>query len=57
VIRRSAFFLAGAVACFLLVPLSDEDLRWVPESVGAVYVVLALLTLLDDYFRERDEQR
>jgi hypothetical protein len=45
--RRVAFFAGAAVVCFTLIPLIDEKFHWVPETVGAIYAVLALLALLD----------
>ncbi|HEX6423039.1 MAG TPA: hypothetical protein VFZ79_06135 [Acidimicrobiales bacterium] len=44
--RRATFFLAAAVVCFLLVPVSDGYGR-VSAGVGAVYVLLALASWLD----------
>jgi hypothetical protein len=44
--RRAAFFLAAAIVCFLLVPVSD-GYAWVSATVGAVYAVLALGSWLD----------
>lgn len=49
--RRVAFFAGAAVVCFALIPLIDEKFHWVPEGVGAVYAVLAVLALLDDLGR------
>ena len=44
--RRAAFFLGAALACLLLVPVSD-GYAWVSATVGAVYAVLALGSWLD----------
>jgi hypothetical protein len=45
--RRSAFFLVAAVACVGMIPLSERDLRWVPEVLAVTYVILAILSFLD----------
>jgi hypothetical protein len=45
--RRVGFFAGAAVACFVLIPLIDSKFHWVPESVGLVYAVLAILAALD----------
>jgi hypothetical protein len=45
--RRVPFFLFVAALCFALVPFADKGLRHVPIIVGFVYVVLALVFLLD----------
>jgi hypothetical protein len=55
--RRSAFFLVAAVACVGMVPLSDADLRWVPELLAVTYVVLAVLSFLDYESRRRGSLR
>ncbi len=51
--RRVQFFLVAAVACFLLFEPTPADLRWVPLTLGAVYVLLALLAALDVRSRRR----
>ena len=55
--RRSAFFLVAAVACAGMIPLSEPDLRWVPEILSATYVVLASLSFLDYESRRRGSLR
>ena len=45
--RRISFFLIAAAACFLLIPLSPPEFRWVAEVLGVVYVVLAALVALE----------
>jgi hypothetical protein len=49
--RKVWFFLGAALACFVLIPLIDEKFHWVPESVGALYGVLAFLAFLDELGR------
>jgi len=51
--RRALFFVIAAVVCFVLVPLSDAEFRWVPEATGVTYVVLAGLSALDHWSRSR----
>jgi hypothetical protein len=45
--RRALFFLIAALACGLIVPVTDPPLRWVPEVLGITYVVLAFASFLD----------
>ena len=55
--RRAVFFLCAALACLLLTPLADESLRWVPLTLAAVYVVLAILSLLDSWSQRHHRHR
>lgn len=45
--RRATFFLVAAVVCALLVPVTDDDFRWVPIATSIVYVLLAIASFLD----------
>ena len=45
--RRALFFLAAAAVAALLIPLTDDELRYVPQVVGILYVVLAVASYLD----------
>jgi len=49
--RRALFFVGAAVACALMIPASDADLRWVPSVLVVVYLILALGSALDTYSR------
>jgi hypothetical protein len=51
--RRAAVFLVFAAVCALLVPLTDNEYRWVPIVTAITYVVLALASLLDARSRKR----
>jgi hypothetical protein len=51
--RRAAFFLVAAAACALLIPLTDDEYRWVPLASAIVYVLLALASFLDARSRKR----
>jgi hypothetical protein len=51
--RRVGFFAGAAVLCFVLIPLIDEKFHWVPESVAAIYAVLAVLAALDELGRRK----
>jgi hypothetical protein len=53
--RRSLFFLIAAIASAVLVVPSVPDLRWVPIAVSITYVVLAVLSALDEISRARSE--
>jgi hypothetical protein len=45
--RRAIFFFGAAVLAALLVPFTDDQLRWVPIWVAVIYVVLAAVSWLD----------
>ena len=45
--RRAVFFVVAAVACALLIPITDDAFRWVPIATSIVYLLLALASFLD----------
>jgi hypothetical protein len=45
--RRALFFIIAAGAAALLAPVTDEELRYVPEIVAVMYTVLAAASYLD----------
>ena len=45
--RRALFFFVVAVVAALLIPVTDESLRYVPTIVSVTYVVLAAASYLD----------
>jgi hypothetical protein len=45
--RRAAFFLFAALAAALLVPVTEEEHRWVPIALVIVYLVLAAASWAD----------
>jgi hypothetical protein len=45
--RRAVFFLGAALVSGFLVPLTDPPLRWVPEALAIIFVVLAGASYLD----------
>ena len=51
--RRAAFFLVAALLCFALVPVGLEEHRTVAVVVGSVYLLLAVLSMLDARGRRR----
>jgi hypothetical protein len=51
--RRAAVFLIFAAMCALLVPVTDDEFRWVPIATAVTYVVLALASVLDARSRNR----
>ena len=55
--RRAVFFLVAAAACFLMVPVGLEKFRDIALVTGIVYVVLAVLSLLDRWSRSRSDRR
>lgn len=67
--RRALVFTIFAVVCFALYPLADKydgasgwawgdkGWAWVPVILGVVYLVLALLSLLDAHSKNQLEPR
>jgi hypothetical protein len=53
--RRAVFFALAALVCILLVPVSEDALRWVPAVTAVTYLVHALASFLD--FRSRRRER
>jgi hypothetical protein len=51
--RRVAFFLIAGIASLVLYYPTPEAFRWLPLWLGIVYVVLAALTALDIWSRNR----
>ena len=49
--RRALFFIAAAMASAVLAPLTPPSLRYVGYWLCGVYVVLAILSYLDDRSR------
>ena len=49
--RRALFFIAAAIVSALLVPITPPSLRYVGYWLCGVYVVLAILSYLDDRSR------
>ncbi len=45
--RRAIFFLGAAAVSAILIPETDESLRYVPEVLAIVYVLLAVASYLD----------
>lgn len=45
--RRATFFLGAALVCFALAPIGLEEHRRIAVIVGAVYVLLAFVSLVD----------
>jgi hypothetical protein len=51
--RRVPFFLIAAITSWLLYYPTPDMYRWVPLWLGIVYAVLAALTALDLWSRDR----
>jgi hypothetical protein len=51
--RRVGFFLIAALVCLAVAPVTQAEIRWVPEVLSGTYGVLALLALLDGLGRRR----
>jgi heme A synthase len=55
--RRAVFFLGAALVCFALAPIGLQEHRHIAVVVGVVYLVLALLSLLDSRSRSSSTRR
>ena len=55
--RRALFFLAAAVVCAVLIPVTEPENRWVPVALSIVYALLALASWADKRGRRRTEPR
>ena len=51
--RRAAFFLGAAVVSAVLIPVTEQEQRWVPAALAIVYVVLAVASWADKRTRTR----
>jgi hypothetical protein len=51
--QRALFFIVAACAAALIVPVIDDDLRYVPEIVAVVYVILSVASYLDWRTKQR----
>ena len=45
--QRALFFFVAAVIAGALIPVIDEELRYVPQIVAIVYVLLAAASYFD----------
>ncbi|HEY7583261.1 MAG TPA: hypothetical protein VIB78_06545 [Acidimicrobiia bacterium] len=45
--RRALFFLFAAAVVSALIPVTNEEFRFVPIGLAVVYVLLALASYLD----------
>jgi hypothetical protein len=45
--RRALFFLFAAAVVAALIPVTNEEFRFVPIGLAVVYVLLALASYLD----------
>lgn len=45
--RRALFFLLAAALVAALIPVTDDEFRFVPIGLAVVYLVLALASYLD----------
>jgi hypothetical protein len=51
---RYGFFTLAALVCWVLIPVTDAQFRWVPLATGCLYIVLAAAFLLEEISRMRD---
>jgi hypothetical protein len=51
--RRAAFFLGAAVICAILIPVTEQEQRWVPVALAVVYVLLAIASWADRHTKLR----
>ncbi len=51
--RRAIFFAGAAVVSAMLIPVTEQEQRWVPAALAIVYVVLAVASWADKRTRSR----
>lgn len=51
--QRALFFAAAAGMAALLIPVIDDELRYVPQTVAVVYVLLSAASYLDWRTKQR----
>ena len=51
--RRAIFFLGAAFVCAILIPVTEQQQRWVPTMLVVVYFVLAVASWADKRTRAR----
>jgi hypothetical protein len=50
---RTRLFFVGAVLAALMIPVADENVVFVPWIVSITYVVMFILSALEDWDRRR----
>jgi len=53
--RRALFFIGAAIVAALLVPVTEEEHRFVPIALSIVYVLLAVGSWADHRSKSRME--
>jgi hypothetical protein len=51
--RRAVFFLAAAIVCAVLIPVTEPEFRWVPISLTIVYTLFSLASWAETRGRSR----
>ena len=51
--RRAIFFLGAAFVCAILIPVTEQEQRWVPAGLAILYLVLAVASWADKRTRTR----
>ena len=51
--RRAVFFLGAAIVCAILVPVTEQEQRWVPAALAILYLILAVASWADKRTRTR----
>ena len=51
--RRAVFFVGAAFVCAILIPVTEQEQRWVPAVLAILYVVLAIASWADKRTRTR----
>lgn len=49
--RRALFFLAAAIICAVLIPVTEVEHRWAPIALSVVYALLAVASWADFHSR------
>ena len=51
--RRAVFFAGAAIVCAILIPVTEQQQRWVPVMLAILYFVLAVASWADKRTRTR----
>ena len=51
---RYGFFTLAALICWALIPVTEQQFRWVAFGTGVLYVLLAVLFFLEELTRSRE---
>ena len=51
--RRALFFVGAAIVCAILIPVTEQEQRWVPAALAILYLILAVASWADKRTKTR----